>query len=203
MNIFKPKEAAKYVNLSVITLQRLDREGKLKAFRTNTDRRYYTKEVLDSFLGIKLTGKEPSRIIIYGRVSSNNQKADLENQVSILTEFAGINRLSNYELVKEIGGGLNFKRPNFLEIFDAISRYEVKTLLIAHKDRLCRFGFDLVEYHCKTHGCEIVILNQEKLSPETEMIQDLLAIVHCFSSRLYGLRNYRKELKDKLNAVSS
>lgn len=80
----------------------------------------------------------------------------------------------------------------------AIEAHEVHMLIIAHKDRLVRFGFVWFAEFCAAHGCELLVLNQETLSPEQEMVQDLLTIVHCFSSRLYGLRNYRKALDQAL-----
>jgi len=86
---------------------------------------------------------------------------------------------------------------------DAVGSDEVKTLVIAHQDRLCRFGFEWFERLCKQHGCALLILNNESLSPEEEMVQDLMTIVHGFSSRLYGLRNYRKKLKEALQTSSS
>jgi predicted site-specific integrase-resolvase len=76
----------------------------------------------------------------------------------------------------------------------------VKRIIIAHTDRLTRFGFDLLAHLCETHDCEMVVLNTEKLSPEQEMVQDLMAITHCFSARLYGLRNYRKALAEAVKA---
>jgi predicted site-specific integrase-resolvase len=100
--------------------------------------------------------------------------------------------------VEEIGGGLNFKRPKFLHLVDWIVEDQVATLILAHKDRLVRFGFDLLEHLCRAHQCELLVVNLETLSPEQEMVQDLMTIVHCFSSRLYGLRNYRKALKKAL-----
>jgi predicted site-specific integrase-resolvase len=93
---------------------------------------------------------------------------------------------------------LNFKRPKFLALIDSIGCGEVGTLVLAHKDRLARFGFDLISHLCAKYSCEILLLNTEQVSPEQEMVQDLMAITHCFSSRLYGLRNYRKALKDAL-----
>lgn len=81
---------------------------------------------------------------------------------------------------------------------DAIERGEVGTLVIAHKDRLARFGFDYLERVATKNGCTIVVANQESLSPQEEMVQDLLAIVRTFSCRLYGLRRYEKTLKDEL-----
>jgi predicted site-specific integrase-resolvase len=83
---------------------------------------------------------------------------------------------------------------------DAIGRREVKTLILAHRDRLTRFGFEWFEHHARVNGCELLVLNSERLSPEQEMVQDMMTIAHCFSSRLYGLRNYRKQLKEALDA---
>ena len=81
---------------------------------------------------------------------------------------------------------------------DDISLGKVSQLIIAHKDRLTRFGFDYFSHMAQTNGCEIVVINQESLSPQQEMVEDLLAIVHTFSCRLYGLRKYKKTLKKAL-----
>ncbi len=75
---------------------------------------------------------------------------------------------------------------------------EVDTLIIAHTDRRARFGYDVRTHLCTTHQCTILVLNQETLSPEQELVQDVMTIIHCFSSRLYGLRNYRKTIKEAL-----
>jgi putative resolvase len=83
-------------------------------------------------------------------------------------------------------------------MIDAIGRGEVATLVVAHRDRLTRFGFEWFAHYAQRHGCELMVLNQERLSPEQELVQDLMTIVHCFSSRLYGLRNYRKILNEAL-----
>jgi putative resolvase len=71
-------------------------------------------------------------------------------------------------------------------------------LVVAHKDRLCRFAFDFIEELAKTYGCEIIVANQENLSPQQELVEDLMAIIHCFSCRLYGLRSYSTDLKNQL-----
>lgn len=87
---------------------------------------------------------------------------------------------------------MNFKRKKFLALISKIMAGELERLLIAHKDRMMRFGFDLVEYIALENGCDIEVVNQESLSPQQEMIEDLLAIVHTFSCRLYGMRKYKK-----------
>ena len=137
-------------------------------------------------------------MIAYCRVSSQAQRPDLKNQRAVISSFCMARGLANVEYVEEIGGGLNFKRPKFTEIVDRICAGEVATLVIAHKDRLARFGFDLLRHLCAVHRCELLVIDDEKLSPEREMVEDLMTIVHCFSSRLYGLRNYKRALKTAL-----
>jgi predicted site-specific integrase-resolvase len=177
-------------------VQRWEREKKLVPFaRTVNNRRLYTLSQIRNFIGLKQTnGRDASRMVAYCRVSSAAQKPDLHNQRRVLEEFVVAKGLANVEFIEEVGGGLNFKRKKFLALLDAISQREIKILILAHRDRLTRFGFEWFEHHAKTHGCEVLVLNQERLSPEQEMVQDLMTIVHCFSSRLYGLRNYRKKL---------
>jgi predicted site-specific integrase-resolvase len=99
------------------------------------------------------------------------------------------------EWIQEIGGGMNFKRKKFLSLMSRISTGEIKELLVAHKDRLCRFGFDFFEHMAIENGCKIKVVNQESLSPQQEMVEDLMAIIHTFSCRLYGLRKYKKKIK--------
>ena len=116
-----------------------------------------------------------------------------------MEEFCAARGFSDVEFIEEVGGGMNFKRKKFLELVDRITRGELSHLIVAHKDRLVRFGFDLLKHLCDKHGVDLLVLNQERLHPEEEMVQDLLSIVHCFSSRLYGLRSYRKDLKKALS----
>ncbi len=145
------------------------------------------------------TGVErPRRTVCYCRVSSQGQRPDLKNQRRIVEEFAIAKGIANLEFIEEIGGGLNFKRPQFTALVDSIVADELAMLVVAHKDRLARFGFALLQHLCRKHGCELLVLNTEKVSPEQEMVQDLMAITRCFSSRLYGLRNYRRALKEAL-----
>ena len=199
-NTLNGGKAAKLLGITVKTLQRWEREGRLiPVGRTDSHRRLYTLSQIQSFIGMRQTGNhEPTRLLAYCRVSSNAQKPDLINQRRVLEEFIVSRGLANVEFVEEIGGGLNFKRKKFLTLMEEIGRREIKILILAHRDRLTRFGFEWFEHYAKTHGCEVLVLNQERLSPEQEMVQDLMTIVHCFSSRLYGLRNYRKKLDEAL-----
>ena len=201
MNTFlSVTKAAQLLGRTTKTLQKWDREGKLRAFRTATNRRYYTSDQLSAFLNLK---EEKLRTTVaYIRVSSQAQRPDLKNQRASVEEFCIASGISNVEFIEEVGGGLNFRRKEFLNLIRRVCNKEVGTLVLAHKDRLTRFGFDLVEFLCKENGTKIVLLNSEKLSPEAEMVQDLMTIIHCFSSRLYGLRNYKKDVKKALSNES-
>ena len=125
---------------------------------------------------------------------------DLQSQVTAMETFCLGAGIPIDELIKEVGGGMNFRRKKFLALVERVERGEVGRLVIAHEDRLVRFGFDFFEWFAQRHGCKIVVANQESLSPQQEMVQDLMAIVHCFSSRLYGLRSYEKKIKEAAEA---
>lgn len=192
-------KAAKLLGVSVKTVQRWEREGRLiPVARTDSNRRLYTEAQIREFIGLRNAVSEPTRLVAYCRVSSAAQKPDLANQRKVLEEFVVAKGLANVEFIEEVGGGLNFKRKRFLSLMDEIGRREIKTLILAHRDRLTRFGFEWFKHFAEVNGCEVLVLNQERLSPEQEMVQDLMTIVHCFSSRLYGLRNYRKKLDEAL-----
>ena len=190
-------EFAKLVGVVPKTLQRWDREGRLKSHRTVTNQRYYTDEDLAIVLGLEKHAKK-KRCVVYCRVSSPAQKPDLVNQRQNLEQFCTARGLVVDEWFEEIGGGLNFQRKKFLALVDSIIAGDVGMLVIAHKDRLARFGFPLIEHLCEMHYCELIVMNNQSLSPEQELTQDLLTILHGFSSRLDGLRNYRKTVKEAL-----
>lgn len=190
-------KAAEYLGVSVKTLQRWDADGRLKAERTASGRRVYTKAALDVLL--RRPAPQTKRVpIAYCRVSSAAQKPDLKNQRKALAQFCAARGVANVDFIEEVGGGMNLKRPKFVALMDRIEAREVSHLIIAHKDRLVRFGFPWFDRFCAEHGTDLLVLNDEELSPEQEMVQDLMTIVHCFSARLYGLRDYRKKLDEAL-----
>ena len=197
-------QAARYLGFKVKTLQKWDREGRLvPKYRTPTNRRVYTQSQLDDFIG-RQSEDTRTRIIAYCRVSSNSQKFKLTNQIAIVREYCNRAGLEGVEYISEISGGLNFERKKFLEIMDAVERDEVKTLIIAHEDRLVRFGFEYFARLLSKHYCELIILDNAESSSEQEMEQDLMTIVQRFSSRLHGLSHYRKSLNEALkNDLSS
>jgi putative resolvase len=201
MNTYSVTQFARRIGVSVKTLQRWDREGRLTPSRSPTNRRVYTDEHLYQVLPRRRVAERAT--VVYMRVSSQARKPDLLNQRTVLEQFCAARGLVVTEWMSEIGGGLNFKRSQFLALVDRIVTNQVAMVVIAHKDRLMRFGFDLVAHLCLRHGCELVVMNTETLSPEHEMVQDLMTITHCFSARLSGLRNYRKALDRALKDTAA
>lgn len=197
MNTFTIGQFAKRLRKSVRTLQQWDRDGILKAHRTPTGRRYYTEKDFNDFFKIEEQQKNKKKIA-YCRVSSQNQKPDLKNQRTCIESFCLTCGKPDVEYIEEIGGGLNFKRKKFLQLVEMVENKEVEEIILAHKDRLVRFGFDFFELFFQKHGVKLTVINNQTLSPEQEMVQDLMTIIHCFSSRLYGLRNYKKSLKEAI-----
>jgi putative resolvase len=195
--MYTPSQFAKKVGVSVKTIQKWDRLGILRAKRTITNRRYYTDDDLAAALGLPRLRRD-RRTVAYCRVSRQAQKPDLENQKSILEQYCRASGIEVDEWIAEIGGGMNFKRKQFLRLVDQILLGEVERVIVAHQDRLARFGYSLLIHLCRTHQCQLVVMKTETLSPEQELVQDLLTITHCFSSRLYGLRNYRKALENAI-----
>ena len=97
--------------------------------------------------------------------------------------------------LSEIGGGLNFKRKKFMSLMIAMLKGEIQTIVIAHKDRLTSFAFDFIEQLADLNDCDVLVANQESLSPQQELVEGLMIIIHCFSCHLYALKNYTKEIK--------
>lgn len=196
MKIYKPKDAAKKINRSVITLQRLDRQGKLVAHRTATNRRYYTEDQLNAFLGIKPEKKRKN--IAYARVSSYGQKPELKNQLEFIRNYVNAQGIILDEEITDIGSGLNYKRPKWNKLLKEVETGNIAKIFVTYKDRFVRFGFDWFKQFCADHNAEIVVLNNPDTSPEQEITDDLITILHVFSSRSYGIRKYQNKIKKEL-----
>ena len=190
-------EFAKLINKSVKTLQRWDYSKVLVAHRSPKNRRYYSEEQLLEYKGIK--AKDTSCNVVYCRVSNANQKDDLKNQKEFIATFCLNSGIAIDEWYVDIGSGLNYNRKNFNKLLSEVEHGKIKTIIIAHKDRFIRFGYEWFKRFCLNHGCKIAIINDDKLSPESEMVQDLINIIHVFSCRIYGLRNYKNAIKKKFN----
>lgn len=192
---YKPKDFAELLGVSVKTLQRWDREDTLKAYRTPTDRRYYTYDQYLQFKGLQ--NKEDKRkIVIYARVSTRNQRDDLKNQVAFLKQFCNARGFIVDQCVEDFGSGLNYNRKLWNRLLDEVMEQKIKTIVISSKDRFIRFGYDWFEKFCLKFNTNIIVVNNEALSPNEELVQDIISILHVFSCKLYGLRKYKKQIKE-------
>ena len=134
--------------------------------------------------------------IVYARVSGVAQKPDLANQINALEAYCKQHGISVDEWMADIGSGLNYKRKHFLRLMEMVELGQVRRIVIAHRDRLVRFGYDYFEAFCQRHNTEIVVINGEAMSPEQELVRDLLAIITVFGARLHGLRSYKRAIKE-------
>lgn len=191
---YKPGDFAELLGVSVKTLQRWDREGILKANRTPTDRRYYTYDQYLQFKGIK-TEKDNRQTVIYARVSTRNQKEDLQNQVTFLRQFCNTKGMIVDQCIEEYGSGLNYNRKKWNRLLEEVMEQKIKTIVVTYQDRFIRFGYDWFERFCEKFHTTIVIVNNEELSPQEELVQDMISILQVFSCRLYGLRKYKNQIK--------
>lgn len=188
-------EAAKLKGVSTSTLRRWEAEGRLVPERTASGHRRYDMAQL---LGIKAL---VSFTVAYARVSSHDQKADLERQKQVLELFCAQNGWQ-FQLIEDLGSGLNYNKRGLKRLIKLIADNQVERLVLTHKDRLLRFGSELVFSLCEHFGCEVVIINRtEDSSFEEDLATDVLEIITVFSARLYGSRSHKnkrivEELKD-------
>ncbi len=191
---YKPSEFAELLNVSVKTLQRWDREGILKAFRTLTNRRYYTYEQYLEYKGIAKS-EIKRKNIIYTRVSTSNQKDDLKNQINFLRQYTNSSGIIIDEVIEDYGSGLNYNRKKWNKLIDECMLNEIDTIYITHKDRFVRFGYSWFERFLNKFNVKIIVVNNEDLSPQEELVQDIVSILHVFSCRIYGMRKYKKKIE--------
>ena len=194
-----PKEFASRIGVSVKTLQRWDVSGKLIAHRTPTNRRFYTEDQYKKVMNI-VEDDDTRKNVIYARVSSAGQKDDLKNQVEFLKTYCNANGVIINDVITDIGSGLNYNRKKWNVLLDEVISGKINKIYIAFPDRFIRFGFDWFKQFCEKFDTKIIVVNNEKHSPEQELTEDLINIIHVFSCRSYGLRKYRKGLEDDKNA---
>ncbi len=194
MSIYKPKEFAAMIGISVKTLQRWDKEGKLKAYRSPTNRRYYTYIQYVQYMGNGCPKK--GKNVIYVRVSNNQRKAELSKQVEILKQYAQEKGIVIDEILEEIGGDLDYERKKWNRLIQECRNGLVKTILITSKDRFIRFGYEWFERFLRENGVEIMIAYNEKMSSEQETVEDLLSIIDSFSYKVHGLYKYKKKIRE-------
>lgn len=189
-----PRQAAAMFGFHTRTLTRWADAGKIDFIRSEGGQRRYSLESLEKIR--HETIEDTRETVLYARVSTASQKKDLDSQI----EYLG-RTYPGTRCIHEIGSGLNFKRKKFIDLMDSVQRRAVKRIVVAHKDRLVRFGFEFVEWYCNQHECTIEVLNHTFKTPHEELMQDFMAVMHCFSSKLYFLRKYEKAIKNDNNII--
>ncbi|MBI4752026.1 MAG: IS607 family transposase [Acidobacteria bacterium] len=205
MNIYKPREFGALIGRAVITLQSWDRKGILKAHRTPTGKRFYTHEQYLEYMAaagnpVDALASKRKRVA-YCRVSGSGQRKDLEAQKRAVEAWnLGTGQVID-EWVEDIGSGLNYDRKGFVRLMEQVEAEEIGEIILAHQDRLVRFGWSWFERFCEAHGTKLVVMGHESLSPQEEVTKDLMKIIENFSPRVYGLRRYGKEVKKIVETV--
>lgn len=193
-------EASELLGVSITTLRRWDKAGLLVAERTPGGHRKYDISKIDPNLlhGVESVSR---KTVAYARVSSHDQKDDLERQTQVLELYCA-RQGWQFEIIKDLGSGMNYRKKGLKRLLDDILNNQIGRLVLTHKDRLLRFGAELVFALCEARNVEVVIINQgENLSFEEELAQDVLEIITVFSARLYGSRS--KKNKNLLQAVKA
>ena len=176
------REASKHFGVSQSTLRRWDSDNKIETRRTTYGQRRFC---------ISGKKKENKKKICYCRVSSNKQKDDLERQIKFMRE-----KYKGYEIWYDIGSGINWKRPKFNRILELAYKGDVQEVVVAYRDRLCRFAFELVENVFEKNGVKLVVLNNAKHSDEQELSEDLLSIMQIYICKRNGKRRYSSKTKN-------
>ena len=194
------KQAANQLGVSVSTLRRWDETGVLVAQRTpKGHRRYDLSKINPNLTRNKV--EQQRKTIAYARVSSHEQKPDLQRQIEILELYCSAQGWS-FEVISDLGSGMNYHKKGLKRLLDDILDNKIDRLVLTHKDRLLRFGAELVFALCEARQVEVVIINQgENLSFEEELAQDVLEIITVFSTRLYGSPS--KKNKKLIEAVKA
>ena len=186
------KQVANQLGVSVSTLRRWDETGVLVAQRTpKGHRRYDLSKINPNLTRNKV--EQQRKTIAYARVSSHDQKPDLQRQIEMLELYCSAQGWS-FEVISDLGSGMNYHKKGLKRLLDDILDNKIDRLVLTHKDRLLRFGAELVFALCEARQVEVVIINQgENLSFEEELAQDVLEIITVFSARLYGSRSKRNK----------
>ena len=183
-------EAARELGVTPETLRRWEAQGKIEVERTPKGHRRYDLARLHHVAPrVALSGRPT---LAYARVSSHDQKEDLGRQVALLESFCAANGWT-YAVIQDLGSGLNYHKKGLRQLIRRICAGEVGRLVLTHKDRLLRFGSELVFALCEAYNVEVVIINvsEQPLSDEEELAQDVLEIITVFSARLYGSRSHK------------
>ena len=199
MKYYSAKTVTQILGVTAQTLRNWDREGKLKpSYVKSNGYRYYSEDLILSYTQEKKT-KKNLNIIGYARVSSKKQSDDLERQVNNLKTYLDTKN-QNYEIITDIGSGINYKKPGLRKLIEKINKKEVDVIVVLYKDRLLRFGFEIVEYFAELNNVKIEVLDKIDKNQDQELVEDLVQIVTVFSSKLQGKR--KKKTKEIINEFS-
>ena len=179
---------SKEIGVSISTLRTWDKTGYLKPVKVlDNGYRYYSDEQIDKYLNVN-SDIDDRKIVLYARVSTKKQMDDLDRQIENLKTYAYTKGYS-FELITDIGSGLNYKKEGLKKLIRMICNKEIKKLVILYKDRLVRFGFELIEEVCRINDVEIEIIDNTTTSKEQELTDDLIQIITVFANRLYGSKS--------------
>jgi putative resolvase len=193
MKYIPAKKAQEILGVSHRTLITMANNGEIDHIRTRGGHRRYNVQAF-----LENEPQSTSTTVCYCRVSSAKQKDDLERQVAFMRSI-----YPNAEVIRDIGSGINFKRKGLRSILDRLLEGDKLSVVVAHRDRLARFGFELIQYLVESNDGEVVVLDQTVHSPTEELTSDLLSILHVFSCRMHGLRRYSDQIKEDKNLVRS
>lgn len=187
----KPKEACEYYGVSDNALRDWANKGKIKFITTKGGHRRYVLEQRDGKTqdSSDTTGKNQEHKqlkIIYSRVSSRKQTDDLKRQTEYLC-----GKYPTHTVITDVGSGINFKRKGFRGILEGIFKGTIKEVVVAHKDRFTRFGYELFEWIFQQHGANLICDKETKGDPQNELSEDLMAIITVFTARYHGKRKYK------------
>ncbi|MDR0958505.1 MAG: IS607 family transposase [Clostridiales bacterium] len=182
-------KAADYLGVSKWKLRQLDTEGKLKPFRSDGNTRYYSQEQLDDFLGI--LRQKPERIVIgYCRVSSKKQSDDMDKQVESVKSYL-VSQGKPFKIIQDIGSGINYSNQGLQQLIKLITDGKVEKVVCLYKDRLLRFGIELLEYVASLYGTTIEVIDSTPKTEQKELVEDLVQIITVFSCELQGKRSHK------------
>ena len=186
MKYYTIREFSQLVGKTAQTLRNWDKKDILKPHHTSTNGyRYYSDEQIKQVLNIKVN--KPRIVIGYCRVSSLKQKDDLERQIDNVKNYL-ISQGKPFEIISDIGSGINYSKKGLQNLIQRIESGEVEKLVVLYKDRLIRFGFELIEYIAKLNQCDIEIIDNTQKTQEQELVEDMIQIVTVFACRLQGKR---------------
>ena len=192
--LLPPREVCKRLGISFITLKRWIYSGKIRAVKTPTGRWMIPVSEIERIISGREEVKEV-RAIIYARVSSSDQKSDLERQIQYLTQYCSAKGYRVVDILSDIASGLKTDRRGLMKLFNYVVNKQVDVVVVTYKDRLARFGFEYLEYFFGQYGLRIeVVYGEEPRNAYQELVEDLIAIVTSFAGKLYGMRSHKKRL---------